>query len=324
MRVYDIFKEYIWLVQTIHRHGKISLDELNALWRETDMSGGQDFTRFTFRRHKNAIEGMFGIYIECDRNDGYKYYIGNGHSLEEDSVQNWLLSTLSVNNIISESLSIQNRIQIEAIPDNRFLSEIMEAMKKNLKVEIQYRRFGADDCKTHVFAPYALKVYQKRWYVLAYFEARTDADGKTHEAHYTIFSFDRIENVAVLKDKFRMDPDFDLKEFFRDCFGIVHDDGTDTQKIIIRAYGKEAYQMRTLPLHHSQVEINTNLKHEDESEGGEASYSDFQIELKPTLDFCGKLLSRGAWLEVLEPQSLRDKILRMHEESIERYLKTEN
>ena len=112
---------------------------------------------------------IFGLYIECDRKNGYKYYIGNSNVLEEDSVQNWLLSTLSVNNIISESLAVQDRIQIESIPDDRFLSDIIEAMKKSRKVEVVYRRFGAEDAKLHIFSPYALKVYNKRWYVLAFY-----------------------------------------------------------------------------------------------------------------------------------------------------------
>ena len=50
--------------------------------------------------HKDAIQDIFGIYIECDRKDGYKYYIGNENVLQEDSVQNWIISTMSVNNIM--------------------------------------------------------------------------------------------------------------------------------------------------------------------------------------------------------------------------------
>ncbi len=31
---------YIWLVETIHKAGKITLVELNERWLETEMSGG--------------------------------------------------------------------------------------------------------------------------------------------------------------------------------------------------------------------------------------------------------------------------------------------
>lgn len=45
------------------------------------MSGGVEMARSTFNRHKDAIEDIFGIYIECDRSNGYVYYIGNAKVL---------------------------------------------------------------------------------------------------------------------------------------------------------------------------------------------------------------------------------------------------
>ena len=35
-----LFNEYIWLVSTIRRAGKITFSEINALWVATEMSGG--------------------------------------------------------------------------------------------------------------------------------------------------------------------------------------------------------------------------------------------------------------------------------------------
>ena len=115
MKIPALFKEYIWLVRTIYRARRISLVELNERWVETDMSGGVEMARTTFNRHKDAIQDIFGIYIECDRRDGYRYYIGNPEVLEDDSVQNWMLSTLSLSNVISESLSLKERIMADQV-----------------------------------------------------------------------------------------------------------------------------------------------------------------------------------------------------------------
>ena len=90
-----LFKEYIWLVNTIYRAGRISLSDINKKWIRTEMSGGAELARTIFNRHKEAIEDIFGIYIDCDRKDGYRYYIGNEDVLHEDSVQNWIFSTLT-------------------------------------------------------------------------------------------------------------------------------------------------------------------------------------------------------------------------------------
>ena len=111
-----LFKEYIWLVNTINQAGNITFNDINKKWLKTKMSGGVELARSTFNRHKVAIEDIFGINIECDRSNDYKYYIANAEVLREDTVQNWMLSTLSVNNIISESLCLHSRILLESIP----------------------------------------------------------------------------------------------------------------------------------------------------------------------------------------------------------------
>ncbi len=118
MNTPTLFKEYIWLVNTIYHAGRISLVDINKRWVRTDMSGGVSLSRTTFNRHKDAIEDIFGIYIDCDRRDGYRYYIGNEEVLREDSVQNWMLSTLTVNNLVGESMSLQHRILLENIPSD--------------------------------------------------------------------------------------------------------------------------------------------------------------------------------------------------------------
>lgn len=58
-----LFKEYIWLINTIRRAGKISLAEINRRWVCTDMSGGVEFARTTFNRHKDAIEDLIYLNI---------------------------------------------------------------------------------------------------------------------------------------------------------------------------------------------------------------------------------------------------------------------
>ena len=127
-----LFKEYIWLVKTIFNAKAISLSDLNTRWLETDMSGGVEMSRTTFYRHKCAIEDMFGIYIECDRKNGNKYYIGNEEVLREESVQNWMLSTLSVSNMLGESQSLHQRILLENIPSgDEKLQVVINAMKEN-------------------------------------------------------------------------------------------------------------------------------------------------------------------------------------------------
>ena len=59
-----LFKEYVWLVNTIHQAKSITLNDINKKWLKTEMSGGVELARSTFNRHKVAIEDIFGICIE--------------------------------------------------------------------------------------------------------------------------------------------------------------------------------------------------------------------------------------------------------------------
>ena len=164
------FKEYIWLVETIHKARRITFAEIQEKWLRSDLSEGVELARSTFNRHKDAIQDMFGIYIECNRQNGYKYYIGNDEVLENESVQNWLLSTLSVNNVISESLSLQNRILLQSVPtDDEYLGMVIEAMKKSVRIAVEYRKYGTDSPNHLNFEPYCLKLFKQRWYILGHF-----------------------------------------------------------------------------------------------------------------------------------------------------------
>ena len=301
MKTPALFKEYIWLVNTIYKAKRISLSEINAKWVRTEMSEGVEIARTTFNRHKDAIEDMFGIIIDCDRRDGYKYYIANEEVLAESTVQNWMLSTISVNNIISESLSLQHRILLENIPSEKgYLQQIIEAMKKNRRIAILYKRYRSPSSNRFCIDPYCIKLFRQRWYVLGHFT----------NGNFGTFSFDRIESIEMLDEKFKVDKNFDAREFFSECFGIVQGIDVPAEQVVLRAYNNERFYMRDLPLHHSQKEI---------AQGEE--YADFECYVRPTPDFLTHILSRGSQLKVLKPQWVADEIRWIHQEAMNLYEK---
>ena len=288
-------------MNTIYQARNITLDEINRKCVQTEMSGGVEMARNTFIRHRNAIENIFGIFIECDRKNGYKYYIGNPKVLTEDSIQNWMLSTLSVNHVISESLSLQKRILLEPIPSAKgYLEPIIDAMKKKMLITIYYHKYGAEEPKEYLMAPYCIKLYHRRWYVL----------GRYESGEFRVFSFDRIKELIISNETFEIDEDFDAENFFSECFGVVRDEEKPVERIVLRAYGDESLYLRDLPIHQSQVEI-----------GSGDGYTDFECHVRPTLDFCGQILSRGCRLQVLKPQSLADKIHQMLADALKNYEK---
>ena len=300
MRPATIFREYIWLVSTIRRAGKITFSALNDKWVATEMSGGLPMPRSTFNRHRDAILDMFGIIIDCDKKDGYSYHIANAEALNEDTIQNWMFSTLSVNNVLAESKEVHHRILLERIPSNgEQLHRFIDAMKQSVRIILRYRRYGPEESSLMFVEPYFVKLFNKRWYAVV----RHPDDGGL----FTL-AFDRILSLEFTDTPFEYDTGFVPANWFRDCYGIVNDHHVPIEKVVIRAYGREPHYLRDLPLHHSQRELNATDEH-----------TDFELTLRPTADFITPLLSRGAAICVLSPQWLADTVKQCHLDAAKRY-----
>ena len=164
----DLFDKYIWLVDTIHRAGRITLREINEKWAVSPLYDGADIPRRTFNNWKDAIQQAFDINIECRRVGGYHYYIENPEDLENSTTRSWLLNTFTVKNIISESRGIRDRILLENVPSGqKYLTPIIDAMQASKWMEINHGSYWYDRPCTYTVQPWCLKLFNQRWYVCA-------------------------------------------------------------------------------------------------------------------------------------------------------------
>ena len=285
----DLFNRYIWLVDTIYRADGITFEEINEKWLRNSMSEGLDLPLKTFHNHRKAIEDMFDINIVCDKRGGYKYYIENADDMEKGGVRTWLLNTFAVNNLINESHHLKRRIVFEQIPSGQnFLTPVIEAMRDGMSIEIKYKSFWRQDEYTTEVEPYFVKVFKQRWYLIA--------RNKIKEA-IRIYALDRIHALSQTGNAFVMPKDFSPEEYFYNSFGIISQDNCPPEIVELKVYGTQKEYFRTLPLHHSQEEV-------ENADG----YSIFRYYLSPTYDFIQEILSHGCELEVLSPQHLRDEV----------------
>lgn len=287
MRHKDIFRTYVWLLDTIRCAGKISLEDINRRWTCNPLSEDKPFARTTFNRYRFDIEEIFGIYIDCDRKDGYRYFISDGEQLERADVQHWIVSTLALNNILAESRGLHSRISPEQIPsEGVMLRRIIDAMKRNRIIELQYHKYGSEQPSTHIVEPYCIKLYMRRWYLLCRY---VDTHGMR------VLAVDRITDVLLTDSSFTIDDSFTAAGFFRDYFGVSVGYGTQPERVVLRAYGREPYYLNDLPLHSSQHVLKTTPE-----------YTDFELKLHITDDLISDLLGRGASVRVIEPSRLAD------------------
>ena len=300
MKIADIFKQYIWITDTLYRTGGLTFQELNERWMKTEMSGGLPIPRTTFIRHKEDIENMFGICIECQRKGGYFYYIENNDFMRNNHLQEWMLDSLSISSMLMESSSLQDRIVLENIPMGKeYLQPIINAMKQDHKLLMTYHKFGQQESYTITIEPYAIKVFKQRWYLVAMNPKRETP---------SIYALDRIEHLEETEETFQFPTDFDTEAFFRDCYGVLSGTGDKAQHIVIRAFAPYMNYLRTLPLHHSQKEVQSTPE-----------YADFEFYLRPTFDFRQELLAQGHDVEVLHPATFREEMEAMLEKMLSRY-----
>lgn len=300
MRHKDLFKTYIWLIETIHRYGSLSLSEIDDLWIKSAISDGVPMARTSFNRHREEIEDIFGIKIVCSRSQGNKYFIENADVINRVSVENWMANTISINNIIAENKSVSDRILLESIPsEGGNLQKAIVAMRKSNILEFDYKKYYSTEVKHYTIEPYCVKLYHRRWYLLGMYPGAKD---------FRLFAFDRMSNVNITSEKFRIAASFDASEYFKECFGVALNSSVPVQKIIIRAYINERYYLRDLPLHPTQRFIG-------EGDG----YYDYEITMRPTEDFLGYLLSRSNFVKIISPASLAEQLKDMARSILKRY-----
>lgn len=299
------YYRYIWLLDTLLTSDPLPYDDICMLWENCPAFDGPLPLR-TFHEHRKGIKEMFGVDIECDRSKGNVYYVKNPEVLEKNKLAKWLLRKYSIPQDFATFNGMKDRILLEEIPlGHSYLDDIIEAMQQNVELQIDYQRYmneQEEHLQTFHIQPYALKVFNRRWYLLGYLKER--------EALRTI-ALDRILNMEVLKASFELPADFDARKYFADVVGIYVNKDNPVTKIKIRAYGVQADYLRSTPLHKSQSEVRS--KH--------GEFAEFTYRLCETPELVNQLLAMGDKVEILEPETLREKIKENLLASLARYEK---
>ncbi len=291
------FQQYVWIINTLRKQKRMTFDELNRKWQDSEVAEGNPLQRSSFNRHRDAILNMFGIIIDCDQTT-YQYYIANPEVINSDSIERWMLSTLTVGTVLSDTTSIRDRIILESAPaGEEFLEPIIRAMKKNHRLRMGYQKFKAEGY-VKTICPYVLKRFDQRWYLLAL----------NDENQMRIYAIDDRMNMMEMTDEtFEMPQDFSPEEYFAEYFGVFTADIPLTH-VVVRAYNYTPNYLRSLPLHHSQRELESDDHH-----------ADFSFDICPTDDFLHELLRHADGIEVLEPADLRQKMKQQITNILKRY-----
>lgn len=283
----NVLKKYIWLVDTVMRAGEkgLTLKQIAERYeRDENISEGEPYARRTFQRHRDEILDLFGIEIECysDSSD-FRYRIADTGG--NDYFRRWLLDSIAVNRIVTDSREAAQYISVETANDTT-LPILLEALKEQRTLAFTYHPYWSESPFHYGgVQPHALKMFERRWYLIA-----------RRDTKYRFFALDRMCNVEMQDELFKRDTNFELEKMFAGAYGIIVED-IPIESIRLKVDAYQANFLRSLPLHPSQQE----LKRTD-------VYSIFSLRVRPTFDFKQKILSFGSTIEVLKPGCLREEM----------------
>lgn len=199
-----------------------------------------------------------------------------------------MLGTFGAAEVLQRRRGLSGRIIVEPQAKGwEHLDTVTQAMAEGHRLRVTHRQFGSTESHSHIIAPWFVKQFRQRWYVI----------GPDESGSMRVMAFDRIECIETDDTTFTMPCGMTADTCFGDLYGVILGDGSTACTIRLKVtHGQGAYLI-TRPLHPSQRIISTD-----------GSDITLEVHLRPTYDFMHEVLSLGDCAEILAPEDLRDEI----------------
>ena len=297
MSLANVFLRHRFILERL-RVKPHTFEQLEHYWEISEMNiEGQELSQRTLQRDIPIIAAVYRVFIKCNRSNQEYYIIDEAEAFSQNLLEAFDVYHALQNYYgkLSESILFDKRIP----QGTQYLSPLLDAIEKQKQIEIHYHKFwGSKEVQIRTIEPYLLKESQRRWYVLA-----LDVDKKL----LRVFGLDRIKSIEDRGIKRMYDPPKEIVHFFDDSFGVwVDNDRTKAEKVILsfKKQGSDSFfipnpaeYLRAMPLHRSQVFIKDTPEE-----------MILSLKVKITPDFVKEILSYGAYVRVIEPQHLADRI----------------
>lgn len=252
----------------------------------------------TYERDVIEIRDIYKIEIEYNRSQNVYEIVYDADEVKTDRI----IESFQIFNALSISDSVSNHIIIEKrkVIGAENMHGLLHAIKNKFEIQFTHEKFwkANNEKKTRTVYPLALKEARNRWYLIAL---------DTKEGVFKTFGLDRMSNLDISRKTFESPKNFNPADKFQYSFGIISD-GTKPEHIKLWLSHDQADYIKSLPLHHSQKIVSENEKE-----------CVIELFMSPTYDFMMELLSMGHEIKVLEPESLKNKMIEMLEATLKRY-----
>lgn len=268
------------------------------LWTILDylLDNGFDINKRTFNRDINSIYELFDLEIYYNRAEkGYLIIQDDTSGFYSGRLQETLdlFSSMQIAGKEKNIISFEKRKPLGT--DHMFF--ILDAIKNSKVLSFNHVKFQDQITTQRTVEPYMLKESQGRWYLVA-------RDKKKNMIK--TFGLDRMSSLQSENTLFNKPDMSGINEMFNDSFGVVNTN--DPRDIKIKVYGANALYIKSYKLHENQ-NIVTELE----------DSIIFHLRLSITDDFVMELMKYGADVEVIEPVSLKTRLIGNYSRALNRY-----
>jgi predicted DNA-binding transcriptional regulator YafY len=236
----------------------------------------------------DSVKGYYSLLIDGN-NEFYSHFI-KYQSMAIAYQKAFQLSEKHMQYIVFEPNALEFNLDV--------FNDMFEALQKKKEVVFSHVNFQKNNrIKQYNFKPYLLKEYQNRWYVI----------GETKDGYRT-FSLDRISNLLITdkKNNIRLE---EMDEELRYVVGVSFNEKEIKPKVIkLKIDNSQKEYIKTTPIYWGQEIIEEKQAH-------------FILKLfvGDTVELRQQILKYGSRIEVIEPVSLRNEIIKEIKEMTELY-----
>ncbi len=297
-------KRHLEIPELIQKNPGITLEEL--LEKLQDI--GFKLSKRTLERDLEWFRNNYEVTIEFNRlNKGYFLKEDESKDMKAFQRMREYANQTELFRIVQDK-EFKELIEFEKAlegPDSQTFAQIALAIRDQKLIEIEYKRYGYSESKTHVVQPRMLKEYIHRWYVITSHPDRKDT---------LVFSLDknRLLSLQVLSESFKpVEKLATIRKRFENIIGISVYEDYSAELIVIAVPHEQAGYIESQPWHISQ-----ELIRESETEKYFSFWLSWNIELEK------KILNFIPYIRVVEPKYLEERIIELLEKNLALYKPT--
>jgi len=287
------------IIKKVRRYPSTYEEILDFLSRESEFQK-YTFTKSkrTFQRDLEDIRYLYDIDIQFDRSR--KVYFIDSEDKNQSTVRILeafdTFNALKVADRLSDCIHFENRRS----GGTENLNGLLHAIQNRFLITFSYQKFWDENAELRKAEPLALKEFKHRWYLLT---------NDVVKKELRVFALDRLTDLEISKRNFLYPESFNVKEFYRNSFGIIRPGDQPVEEIILSFTHDQGKYIKSLPLHDSQQILVDNEK-------------ELRISLRLciTYDFVMEILSYGRDVKVIQPVHLVQEMKQALQKTFEQYL----